>query len=407
MRILMLDNEYPPLGGGMGTVNQEVVRVFARHTDLEIDLITSAIGGRPETERIAERIIMHKVPVWNRNIHHSTNRELLLYAAQSLPLAYMHHLRRPYDLCLAWSALPAGAAALALRRLSGIPFVVWVSGPDIPGFEQRYEWLYPLLTPTIRAVWRGAASVIAKCAEEIAMIQVVDPAIEPVLIPNGVDLDVFRPSRTKAGEEPLKVICVARLIERKGQHHLIEAIRRLAVDGVMVTAELVGTGDSQHDLEVQARAAGVADRVIFSGYVPREQIAERYAMADVFVLPSYNEGLSLAALEALAAGLPLVVTRTGGTNDLVHEETNGLTFNWGDSATLATHLRRLAEDRALVQRMGEESRKRAYRFGWEAIAEQFLQTLESVPMHHLNRTRQRVRNDPLRIRRDLQGSSHE
>ena len=60
-------------------------------------------------------------------------------------------------------------------------------------------------------------------------------------------------------------------------------------------------------------AAGIADHVHFSGYVPREAIAARYADAHVFVLPSYNEGMSVATLEALAAGLPVVVTRTGGT----------------------------------------------------------------------------------------------
>ncbi|HWQ12458.1 MAG TPA: glycosyltransferase family 4 protein [Roseiflexaceae bacterium] len=395
MRVLMLDNEFPPLGGGMGTVNQALFRVYAQRDDLEIDLITSALGGRFEVERFAEAIRIYKVPVWNGNIHHSTGRELVTYAAQALPLARNFHRARPYDLCLAWSALPAGAVALALRQLLGLPYVVWVSGPDIPGFERRYRTLYPLLTPLIRATWRGAGKVIAKCAEEIAMIRAIDPSVSPVLIPNGVDLDAFRPGAPIPDDGPLRVICVARLIERKGQQHLIAAVRMLADEGLDVRLELVGTGDALESLRRQARALGVEDRVSFAGYVPREAIGGRFAAAHVFALPSYNEGLALAGLEALAAGMPLVLSRTGGTADLVEEGVNGLTHGWADVEALAGHLRRLASDRALARRMGAASRERAKRFGWPAIARQFLDLMVEVGGSRSRSRYSPERSDPL------------
>ncbi|HMQ30104.1 MAG TPA: glycosyltransferase family 4 protein [Chloroflexaceae bacterium] len=375
MRILMLDNEFPPLGGGMGTVNQALFRAYAGRPDLEIDLVTAALGARLEMELFAPNIRLYKVPVLNRNLHHSSNRELLMYAAQALPLARNLHRGRPYDRCLAWSALPAGAVALALRRAQGLPYAVWVSGPDIPGFERRYRALYPLLTPTIRATWRGAETVIAKCDQEVAMIRAVDPVVEPAIIPNGVDLGHFRPGPPIPDDGPLRVICVARLIERKGQHHLIEAVRRLAGEGVAVELELVGTGDAEAALRRQAREAGVAERVAFAGYVPRERIGERFRAAHVFALPSFNEGLALAALEALASGMPLVLSRTGGTGDLVADGVNGLTHAWADVDALAAHLRLLAADRALARRMAGASRGRADRFGWEAIAAQFEEVL--------------------------------
>lgn len=371
MRILMLDNEFPPLGGGMGTVNEALFRAYAGRNDLQIDLITAALGARFETERFAPNIRLFKVPVLNHNLHHSSNRELLLYAAQALPLARNLHRGAPYDHCLAWSALPAGAVALALKRSLGLPYTVWVSGPDIPGFERRYRAIYPLLTPIITATWRGAEVVIAKCAQEVAMIREVDPTTAPAIIPNGVDLARFRPGPPIPDTGPLRVICVARLIERKGQHHLIEAVRRLAAEGIAIELELVGTGDAEGALRRQARAAGVAERVHFAGYVAREQIGERFRAAQVFVLPSFNEGLALAGLEALASGMPLLLSRTGGTDDLVAEGVNGLTFAWGDVATLTAHLRLLATDRALARRMATASRGRAERFGWDSIARQF------------------------------------
>jgi phosphatidylinositol alpha-1,6-mannosyltransferase len=377
MRILMLNNEFPPLGGGTGTVNRALLQQFAQVPDLEIDLVTSALGRQREQERVAERIRILKVPVNSQNIHHSSNRELLTYAARTLPVALRLYRVRPYDLCFAWSAVPAGGVALALRRLTGMRYLVRVCGPDIPGFERRYGLLYPILSPAIRAIWRGAAAVVAKCAGEADMIHAVDRGVAVSLVANGVDLTAFH-SAGLSTDGPLRLICVARLIERKGQQHLIEAVRRLIAEGVAVTLDLVGTGDAHSALQSQAVAADIAEHVNFIGYVPREKIAARYAGAHVFVLPSYNEGMSVATLEALAAGLPVVVTRTGGAAELVAEDVNGLTFDWADVATLTAHLHRLALDRPLIRRMGMASRARAELFSWESAAERYLKMFDQI-----------------------------
>ena len=170
---------------------------------------------------------------------------------------------------------------------------------------------------------------------------------------------------------PLKLLCVGRLIERKGQHHLIDAVKRLTDEGIDVNLDLVGTGDARPANEAQVARLGLTDRVRFVGYVPREEIARHYAAAHVFVLPSYNEGMSVALLEAMASGLAVLVAPTGGTPELVQPEVNGLIFNWADVAELTAHLRRLAQDRALVRRMGEASRRRAAEFSWAMAAQRY------------------------------------
>jgi glycosyltransferase involved in cell wall biosynthesis len=377
MRLLMLNNEFPPLGGGTGTVNHALLQQFAQVRDLEIDLVTSSLGRRAEQERFAERIRIFKVSVDSRNLHHSSNRELLAYAVRTLPVALRLHRAQPYDICFAWSAVPAGVVALALRRLTGLRYLVRVCGPDIPGFERRYGALYPLLTPVICATWHGAVAVVAKCTGEADMILAVDRGIQASIVPNGVEIAAFHQA-TIPNAGPLRLLCVARLIERKGQHHLIEVMRRLIAEGVSVTLDLVGTGDAQKFYQAQVDAAGMAKFVRFVGYVPREEIAAYYTSAHVFVLPSYNEGMSVATLESMAAGLPVVVTRTGGTAELVVDGVNGLTFDWADMETLTTHLRRLALDRALARRMGAASRARAERFSWEAAATRYLQMFDQI-----------------------------
>jgi phosphatidyl-myo-inositol dimannoside synthase len=370
MRILMLNNEFPPLGGGTGTVNKAVLDRLAGQADLEIDLVTSARGREREDVCYAKRVRMIKVPVKNANIHHSSGRELLTYARLALREARVLHQSRPYDFCFAWSALPAGWVACRLRRSCGLPYLVRVCGVDIPGFERRYALVYKVLAPVIRSVWRNASAVVAKCEGEREMIHAADPSVAVTLVPNGVDLAAFPDAREPANG-PFRILCVGRLIRRKRQDQLITAISLLKERGIEAWLELVGTGDEEAAYRAEADRLGVSDRVTFAGYVPREKIVPRYASAHVFALPSENEGMSVSMLEAMAAGLPVVVSRTGGTSELVEESVTGLTFDCGDVQALVAHLGRLAGDRALCERMGRAARAKAAQFSWDAVAETY------------------------------------
>ena len=369
----MLNNEFPPLGGGTGTVNRAMLQYFAQVQGLEIDLVTSALGKRAEKEVFAERITIHKVSVNNKNIHHSSNRELSTYAVRGFFRALKLHRKRNYDLCFAWSAVPAGALALLLQKLTGLRYLVRVCGPDIPGFELRYQVISSVLSPLIRMTLQNAAAVVAKSEGEREMIQTLTRNADVTIVPNGVDLNVFQPGDSIPDDGPLRLLCVARLIARKGQNHLIEAVKRLTDLGIDVTLDLIGEGDARHAYESQTEKLGLRPKIKFQGYVPREQIANHYARAHVFMLPSYNEGMSVATLEAMAAGLPLVTTRTCGTQELVEEGVNGWTHGWGDIEALTAHIKRLAIDRTLARRMSEFSRSRAKQFSWEIGAALYLE----------------------------------
>jgi phosphatidyl-myo-inositol dimannoside synthase len=378
MRLLMLNNEFPPLGGGTGTVNRAMLEYFVRIPGLQVDLVTSALGSRFEVESFSDQIRLYKVPVRNRNIHHSSNRELIEYAVRGFWCALKLHRKQSYDLCFAWSAVPAGAIALLLRRIAGLRYLLRVCGPDIPGFERRYQTLHRFLSPMIRWIWRGAVAVVVKSSREIEMIHAVDRHLSCLLIPNGVNAAAFRPNQTANEAGPLRILCVGRLIERKGQHHLINAVKRLADAKIDVKLDLVGTGDARADNEAQVVRLGLQDQVSFQGYVSREQIPAHYAAAHVFVLPSYNEGMSVALLEAMASGLAVVATPSAGTPELIDSEVNGLVFDWGDVDGLAAHLCRLAQNRSLVRRMGDASRRRAQEFSWERSALYYIELLKRL-----------------------------
>jgi UDP-glucose:(heptosyl)LPS alpha-1,3-glucosyltransferase len=199
------------------------------------------------------------------------------------------------------------------------------------------------------------------------------------VIPNGVDANRFRPdkvSRTRVRQRlglsetvPLALF-VGGTWEQKGLAYAIEAVGmapewRLAV---------IGGGDTQSydDLATRARAAG---RVHFIGKVADP--APYYAAADAFVFPTRYEALSLVTLEAAAAGLPLLVTRVSGAEDVVREGANGW-FIERDASTIVPYLRALGEDPDLRRRLGETARSSVQRFSSERVADEYARLLEQL-----------------------------
>jgi phosphatidyl-myo-inositol dimannoside synthase len=373
VRVLMLDNELRPVGGGTGVVNHYLLEGLADQRDVWVDVVTSARSRKGyETEHFAERITIYRVPVGGGNPHHFSNGELLCYSWRGFVQSLKLLKARDYDMSLAFSGVPAGVISYALERIAGLPYVVSLQGPDVPGFEARYNSLYPFLKPVLRRVWRRAAVVTAISKKHQLLALRTMPSLSIPIVYNGVDAATFYPRTTRTTAE-INILCVGRLIERKSQHHLLRAFARLRASSRRpVRLTLAGTGDEEDSLRRLAAELSLNGDAAFLGLVPHDSMPDVYRGADIFVLPSHSEGMSIALLEALASGLPVVVTNTGGTAELVQESTNGIIVPWADVSALAEALKRLVEDEDTRLRMGLESRRIAKRFGWESLVDNYL-----------------------------------
>jgi phosphatidyl-myo-inositol dimannoside synthase len=378
LRILILDNEFPPLGGGTGVINYHLMKEFDA-CGVCCDLVTSSRSRREyEEETFGRQSRIFKVPVDNKNIHHASNSELIRYAMRGLQRAYRLQKTNPYDVCLAFAGVPAGAVAFALRHLTGLPYILSLQGPDVPWYEQRYNWLYPILLPLIKGVWRHAALVTAQSQDNKRLALQTMPDLPISIVPNGVEMTVFKPVDQPGGVRPLTLLCVGRLIERKGQHHLLHAVSLLQQRGYVdqVKVVFVGTGDFEHQLRQLCSDLHLQENVAFAGFQERDEVPAFYQAADVFVLPSFNEGMSVALLEALSAGLPVIVTDTGGTAELVCD--NGLIVPWANPPLLAEAIEAFLHQPELCQRMGEKSREVAQKFTWQMAANTYLSLFQQI-----------------------------
>lgn len=172
----------------------------------------------------------------------------------------------------------------------------------------------------------------------------------------GADLDRYR-YRTPGGGELLRILCVGRLVPRKGQTVLIEAVGRLAAADIPVSLTLVGSGPALGDLQALAERRGVADRVSFAGPRSQDELPGLLREHDAFALPSFAEGLPVVLMEAMASGLPVVATSIAGVPELVGDGVSGLLVPPGRADALSEALRRLAQDSELRARLAEAGRR--------------------------------------------------
>ena len=368
MRLLMLNNEYPPIGGGTATANYYLVREFAQR-GLTVDMVTSTPSrDQYEVQQVSEAVTIYRVPINNHNLHYQTERELLTFMVRAIFKVRELMRDRCYDLCHAWSAVPAGLVAWLFRYGRGLPYIVCMRGSDVPGYDIRYRWLYPFIKPIIRTIWAGAAVSTANSYELKQLALRTLPCLPIEVIPNGIDVDSFKPGPARtSGDAAPQVLCVARLVERKGITDLLEAAAQVRAAGRRFRVRLVGHGDRAKFLRRRCTELGLDDVVEFVGYVKHFDIPRIYAEADIFVLPSLNEGMPNVVLEAMAAGLPIITTYTGGTSELIRG--NGIIVPMRTPGAIAKAITELLDDVDLRASMGRRSRQIAESLGWSYVAD--------------------------------------
>jgi glycosyltransferase involved in cell wall biosynthesis len=194
----------------------------------------------------------------------------------------------------------------------------------------------------------------------------VAPAERFVVVRLGIELDERvaagqngrAESRRYLGIEPdrFAVGWIGRMTAVKRTDDVLVAFKRLRDEGVDAVLCMVGDGPDRPELERRAHELGVVRDTLFLGY--QEDVAPFYAAFDALVLPSSNEGTPVSAIEALAAGRPVVATRVGGVPDVVQEGRDGFLVDPGATDDLADRLTRLARDPELRERMGAAGRER-------------------------------------------------
>lgn len=282
--------------------------------------------------------------------------------------------------------LPQGVVALLAGRLTGRGVVVTVHGADVFSLNQRW------LRAVKRVVLGRAQSVVTNSSATRAVCRSLHPGRDYPVIPMGVDVDERfvvreRPAALaeRLGVDGFTVLFVGRLSQEKGVAYLCDAFAQLAEDGRRAHLVVVGDGSERSRVEALRARPGLRDRVHLVGWQQQRDLADYYALADVFVGPSveqpdgWKEAYGLVFVEALASGTPVIATRTGGIADIVADGDNGFLVEQRDAAQIAERIAALMDDDELRARLARNARTRVSDgLSWRAVTERYLAVLRAA-----------------------------
>ena len=356
MNILMVSNEFPPSLGGVQTHVYELSRalVLLGH---QVDVITRLKDEDLPAFEDTSGVRIHRIPL---AVNHLIYNWQLLKKIRSLvdnrcinvihvhgmrPLAACKKLNLPVVFTNHTSSFLKRFEQGSAQRQKMLKLLQAVSMVIAPS--------QLLIDKTIQTGYRGTAN----------------------FVPNGVDVGKFSPGdsslreRLGLAESDFVVLFAGRLHKVKGVDCLAAAVEFAALPKLHLV--VAGDGDERADLEKNATRHLGSDHVHMLGAVANPDMPDVYRGADVAVLPSLMEATSIAGLEAMACGLPLIGSRVGGLPYIIEEGRSGLLFEPGVPEDLGNTIRTLYEDRELTERMGRRSRQRVVElFSWEKIAAQ-------------------------------------
>lgn len=374
MRILMVNCEYPPIGGGAAQANHQLLKQFAHQPDLYVDLLTSGIKSCPPIETFASNINIHRIPLKKKNLHYWRKLEVIRWIYQANRYYRQLITQNHYDLAHAFFAFPSGYPCY--RSADHLPYIVSLRGSDVPGYNVRLGLDYLLLARLFRNIWNRADSVIANSIGLRDLAQKFTPNLEIPVIPNGIDTEQYIPAPQHPFHRPIRALTVARLISRKRLDLLISTLAHTNQLNTPVHLTIAGQGNLLQTLRKQADTLNVLEQITFLGRVPSEQMPAVYQQHDLFLMSSAHEGMSNAMLEAMASGLPIITTPCEGVTELITN--NGIIVNQPNPQAIAQAIVNLSTNEDLYRTMSQNARQHAASFSWQATAQQYLDIYRQI-----------------------------
>ena len=373
-RILIINSEYPPIGGGAGNASANIARHLAQ-MGCEVHVITSRFGKLPHLEQSGRLRIQRIASLRRRQDRSSALEQFMFILSASFRTLTRVNQIKP-DAVLAFFGVPSGAVAWMLRRVYKIPYVVSLRGGDVPGFRPYdFARYHKMLAPFLRTIWRDASAVVANSRGLRDLALAFDPRFEIPIIPNGVDLDLYR--TTDRDWSSPRLLSVGRIVHQKGLDLAMRALGSLKeLDWEW---RIVGDGPQMETLQTLAKELELDERITFLGWQAHEQLVSRYKDSNLLLFPSRHEGMPNVVLEGMASGLPVIASRIAGTEELVLDGENGFLFPNEDVDSLRVALKKLILDASLRRKMGSASRCRMEEgYSWEKTARQYAFLLEKV-----------------------------
>lgn len=363
-KILLITYEYPPVGGGTGKAAMNTARALAR-LGHEPAILTSRFKSQAAEERDGD-VAIYRIPVLRRHVNYASAVEVLSFAASGLWYAKRIASRFLPDLTLAYLTIPCAIVSRRFQSLCGAPYFALLRGQDVPGYPQPSRRMHAMAWPVTSRLWRGAARVVANSDGLADLAREAAPWLKVGVVRNGIDLDLYRPAPRTA--RPARSLYVGRLVRHKRLRELIlawaDARPKLPAGAELAFA---GHGPERPILEKLAIDLGLDDSVRFLGRLDEPQVIQALQSSNLFINLSEGEGLPNAVIEAMACGLPTLLSDIPPHRELITDGVEGALVPGDDVSAISGALTRLLNADPSLEAMGRAARAKVERdFGWDA-----------------------------------------
>ncbi len=370
MNILILNYEWPPLGGGGAPVAEGLARKYVEFGH-NVDVVTMRYRDQPSEEN-RDSIRLHRVWCWRKKMETCETPEMISYVISALwpALRLCHRLKPSVIHC--HFAVPTGLLAWMVHRLTRIPYIVTLHGSDLPGHNPtRFTLAHRFTKPVIRKVCASAAKVVSpsQFLADHLVNTVGDYDLE--VIPNGIDCGRFVFGKENCTPS---IMMSGRLLKLKGFLDVLEALRDVPGD---YEVRIAGDGPMREAMERAAEE--LPQKVSFHGWLDSasDALRELYESSTIFALPSARENAPVSMLEAMAAGMAVVTSNASGCRETIGDA--GLLVPAGDIPALAEALLSLIAAPARVAELGRKARRRVeQRFDSHKLAQRYADLLWEV-----------------------------
>lgn len=364
MKILCINYEYPPIGGGGASACKGLVESFVKQGH-EVDLITSGMKGLPEYEEI-NGVHVYRTKCMRRHKHFAGTLELISQVIPSYKKAIELISKKKYDINHTHFIVPSGLVSYLIKRKTGLNYVVTAHGSDVAGYNpDRFSFMHVLMAPLWRMIVRNSSGITAPSYFLKKLIQ--DAISVPVeVIPNGFD-----PKPVEKIQKENRILVVSRMFERKGVQYLIEALQGVSTDW---DVWIVGDGPYLPTLKELADKLDVS--VKFLGQIPNEQIFEIYQKSKIYVFPSKVENFPVVLLEAMAAGCAVITSTADGCVEVVGDA--AIKVDKGSADSLRRELLSLMNNQQEINRLGRLGHNRVNNFAWSVVTNSFVEMFDCI-----------------------------
>lgn len=383
MNLLIVNYEYPPLGGGASNASWFMAKALLAQGHVVSVLTSSYRELRGRTNE--NGIVVHRIPTIRRVRDRSNIIEMATFVVSGLfRLASIIRQER-IEAAIVFFTIPCGPIGYLAKKLHGIPYVISLRGGDVPGLVPELAGMHRMLQPLRRLILRNAQAIVANAPGLAVLSERTDPYCVKV-IPNGVNTDFFLPPDDTGNSEsirsrPFQLIFVGRFHPQKNLFFLLDQLGEIINKNITFHLHLIGDGPERGRLEQYADKLGLSGSVIWHGWVDKDSLRLAYQQADCMVNPSLYEGMPNTVLEAMACGLPVIASNIPGNVDVVRDGVTGYLFDLGKPEQLRECIERLiSSPPGLAKALGCKGRDWVVaEFSWTDVARRYADIFLTSP----------------------------